>query len=99
MKIRISELRKIIRQVLSENPTGPGVTADPTNTDGAYPYEIERGVDIYSKWYRSPGESAGDPGRPENAEDYVGFNTKNTKPADALALSKPKSTSKEEPSV
>jgi len=77
---------------LLENPSGPGVTADPTNTDGAYPYELERGIDIYSKWYRSPGDSSGDPMRPEDAEEYIGFKTKNTKPEDALALAKPKTT-------
>lgn len=91
VKIRMSELRKIIRQVLLENPTGPGVTADPTKKEGAYPYEIERGVDIYSKWYRSPGESEGDPSRPVDAEEYIGFKTKNATPQDALAASKPKS--------
>lgn len=90
VKIRISELRKIIRQVLLENPTGPGVTADPTDTAGAYPYEIERGVDIYSRWYRSPGENESDPMRPVDAEEYIGFKTKNTTPKDALELSKPK---------
>jgi len=90
VKIRISELRRIIRQVLLENPAGAGVTADPTKKEGAYPYEIERGVDIYSKWYKSPGESTGDPGRPEDPEEYIGFKTKNTKPEDAAALSKPK---------
>ena len=67
MKIRLSELRKIIRHSLLENPSGPGVTADPTDVKGFYPYEVERGVDIQGFWYKSPGRSMGsdgDPGRP-----------------------------------
>jgi hypothetical protein len=81
VKIRISELRKIIRQVLSEKGWGVGVTADPTegpSGDGFYPYEIERGVDIYGKWYKSPGESEGDPGRPADPEEYIGIKPKDT---------------------
>lgn len=82
MRIRISELRRLIRQVLSES----GLTAtavDPTNLDtspkGFYPYEIERGVDIQSRWYKSPGASAGsdgDPGRPGDAAEYIGIKPK-----------------------
>ena len=82
MKIRISELRKIIRQVLSES--GLAATAiDPTQVDsssqGFYPYELERGVDIQGRWYRSPGGSPGsdgDPGRPGDAEEYIGIKPK-----------------------
>lgn len=80
MKLRISELRRIIRQVLLEASTGGSLGVDPSSVDssssGFYPYEVERGVDIYSKWYRSPGESAGDPGRPEDAEEYIGIKPK-----------------------
>lgn len=80
MRIRISELRRIIRQVLLEASTGGSLGIDPSTVDssssGFYPYEVERGVDIYSKWYRSPGESAGDPGRPEDAEEYIGIKPK-----------------------
>lgn len=82
MRIRISELRRIIRQVLLES----GLTAtaiDPTNVDssseGFYPYELERGVDIQGRWYRSPGASPGsdgDPGRPSDAEEYIGIKPK-----------------------
>lgn len=79
MKIRIKELRRIIRGVLSEKGWGPGVTADPTetpSTDGFYPYDLERGVDILGKWYKSPGELTGDPGRPEDAAEYIGMTVK-----------------------
>lgn len=82
MRIRISELRRIIRQVLLES----GLTAtaiDPTDVDssseGFYPYELERGVDIQGRWYRSPGASPGsdgDPGRPSDAEEYIGIKPK-----------------------
>jgi hypothetical protein len=37
---------------------------------------VDRGVDIYGYWYKSPGESGGagvDPMRPEDAEDYIGM--------------------------
>lgn len=80
MRIRISELRRIIRQVLLEASTGGSLGIDPSSVDsssnGFYPYEVERGVDIYSKWYRSPGESTGDPGRPDDAEEYIGIKPK-----------------------
>jgi hypothetical protein len=95
MRIRISELRKLIRQVLSES----GLTAtavDPTNLDtspkGFYPYEIERGVDLQSRWYKSPGASAGsdgDPGRPSDAAEYIGTKPKApTTPAGDAATEK-----------
>jgi len=91
MKIRLGELRKIIRKVLMENPTGPGVTADPTEKKGFYPYEIERGADIHGFWYKSPGDKgSGNPGRPDDAEEYIGFKTKGATPADAAAEAKPK---------
>ena len=77
MKVRMSELRRIIRQVLLEISTGGSVGTDPTNLDtspkGFYPYDVERGVDIYSKWYKSPGEKTGDPGRPDDAAGYIGM--------------------------
>lgn len=95
MKIRIAELRKLIRKVIAEGPSGPGVTADPTDVKGFYPYEIERGVDIYGYWYKSPGDKgSNDPMRPEDAEDYIGFKTKGATPADAAAeAAPPKETS------
>ena len=70
-----------------EGPSGPGVTADPTTgaSGGARDYELERGVDIYGYWYRSPGDKAtgGDPARPDDAEEYVGWNTPGTRPDEA----------------
>jgi len=76
--MRISELRRIIRRVLSEEP---GVTADPTDVKGFYDYEIERGTDIHSFWSGSPGrsmEADGDTSRPEDAAGYIGLTTKGT---------------------
>jgi hypothetical protein len=76
IKIRLGELRELIRTVIAEGPSGPGVTADPTSPDGFYPYELTRGNDIYSFWYRSPARtpgSDGDPGRPEDAMEYLGL--------------------------
>lgn len=94
MRIRISELRKIIRQVLSES----GLTAtaiDPTNLDtspkGFYPYDLERGVDIQGRWYKSPGASPGsegDPGRPADPDEYIGIKPKQTsEPQDSTGTS------------
>ena len=85
MRMRISELRRIIRRVLSEQP---GVTADPTVVKGFYDYEIERGTDIHSFWSGSPGRAMGtdgDTSRPEDAAAYIGFKTAGTTPADAKA--------------
>ena len=96
IKIRVGELRNLIRKVIEEGPSGPGVTADPTNKDGFYPYEIARGVDVQSFWYRSPGRSPGgdgDPGRPADAAEYIGFKTKGTTPAEAAEEAKPKEES------
>lgn len=75
MKIRISELRRLIRRALLEYGTAASGT-DPKDAKGFYPYELERGIDIQSYWYRSPGRSPGgdgDPGRPSNAADYIGM--------------------------
>jgi hypothetical protein len=76
-------LRLFIREVLSERSPGPVVSVDPTNLDtspsGFYPYEIERGTDIQGFWYKSPGRTAGadgDPGRPSDAEEYIGIKPK-----------------------
>jgi hypothetical protein len=92
MRIRISELRKLIRKVLSEGPSGPGIAADPTDVKGFYSYEIERGTDIHGYWYKSPGDKgSSDPMRPEDAEEYIGFKTKGATPADAAAEAAPKS--------
>jgi hypothetical protein len=92
MMIRLGELRRLIRRNLAEGPCGPGVTADPTDVKGFYPYETERGTDIHSYWDRSPGDKStgSNPGRPEDAEEYVGFKTKGATPADAAAEAAPK---------
>lgn len=76
MKLALGDLRKIIRQVLLESYGGPlGVNPAELDVDfkGFYPYDVERGVDVYEKWYRSPGESEGDPGRPADAAEYIGM--------------------------
>jgi hypothetical protein len=74
MRVTIGELRRIIRRALREGPSGPGVAADPTDVKGFYSYDVERGADIHGYWYRSPGDKgSSDPGRPEDAEDYIGM--------------------------
>lgn len=93
IKISLRELRRIIRKLLQEGPSGPGVTADPTEKSGFYPYEIDRGVDVQGYWYRSPGRSPGsdgDPGRPSDAAEYIGFKTKGATPEDAAEAAVPK---------
>lgn len=73
----LSLLREFVRAALQEGPAGPGVTADPTTGGGPYDYEIERGTDVHGYWYRSPGDKgSGDPGRPEDPEEYVGTKPK-----------------------
>lgn len=90
MKIRISELRKFIRRVLAEGPSGPAITADPTDVKGFYPYELERGTDIFGYWYRSPGDKgSSDPMRPEDPAEYIGFKLKGATPEDAAAEASP----------
>lgn len=90
MKIKISELRRVIRHALREGPAGPAVTADPTEVKGFYPYEIERGADIHGYWYKSPGDKgSNNPMRPEDPEEYIGFKTKGATPADAAAEAAP----------
>ena len=78
MKIRIYEqLRKLIRKIITECPSELGVTADTTEVKGFYPYNIERGADIFNYWYSSPsGKGTNDPSRPDGAEEYIGFKTK-----------------------
>lgn len=84
MKLRVSELRRIIRQVLLES-YGGALGVDPTQLDtsskGFYPYEAERGVDIQKFWYKSPARaqgSDGDPGRPSDASEYIGMKSKSS---------------------
>lgn len=76
MKIRVVELRRMIREIIKES-YGGSLGIDPTSLEtssqGFYPYDLERGVDLYATWYRSPGSSEGDPGRPADAADYIGM--------------------------
>ena len=69
-------LRLYIREILKEMG-GPAAAsgADPTDVKGFYPYEIERGVDIQSFWYRSPGRGMGGDGdfRPSDPLSYIGM--------------------------
>ena len=91
MRLKISELRKIIRHVLEEGPAGPAVSANPADVKGFYSYEVERGNDMHGYWYRSPGDKgSSDPMRPEDPEEYIGFKTKGATPADAAAEAAPK---------
>ena len=66
--------------MISEGPAGPGVASDPSASGGgARDYEIERGTDIYGYWYKSPGDKgSSDPGRPDDAEEYIGLKPKET---------------------
>lgn len=83
MKIKLGELRRIIRRALVEGPAGAGVAADPKDVKGFYPYDLERGTDVQSFWYKSPGRSMGsdgDPGRPEDANEYIGMKDLDVKP-------------------
>jgi hypothetical protein len=93
MKIRLGELRHIIRSLLKEDPTGANGSADPTDVNGFYTYDVPRGVDVQGFWYRSPGREQGtngDPGRPEDAAAYFGFKTKDSTPEEAAEEAKPK---------
>lgn len=83
MRIKLGELRRIIRRAITEGPAGPGVAADPTDVKGFYSYDLERGTDVHSFWYKSPGRemgSDGDPGRPEDAISYIGMKADEVKP-------------------
>lgn len=78
MKIRLGELRRMIREaILAEYGQAASASgSDPTDVKGFYPYEIERGVDIHGYWYKSPGRAAGsdgDPFRPADAASYIGL--------------------------
>lgn len=83
MKLTVGKLRKLIRGVLLEYGEATAASGvDPTDKKGFYPYELERGTDIHSFWYKSPGRGVGgdgDPGRPANALDYIGMSPKKSK--------------------
>lgn len=69
-------LRLYIRQILKEMGGPAGASgSDPTDVKGFYPYEIDRGTDIYSYWYRSPGRGMGSDGdfRPSDPISYIGM--------------------------
>lgn len=89
MKITLRELRRYIRHTLLEfgEPTAAS-GVDPSDAKGFYPYELERGVDIHSFWYKSPGRAAGgdgDPGRPASAAAYIGMVPKKEESAEETA--------------
>lgn len=94
-----SLLRKYIREILREGPSGPGVTADPTTgvSGGARDYDLERGVDIHGYWYKSPGDKAtgGDPGRPDSATDYIGMTGGGDSPEEAAEDLEPEAVAEE----
>jgi len=76
MKIRIRELRELIRNVLFEDGFSTSIADPTTEPKGFYGYDLERGADIHGFWYRSPARSMGqdgDPGRPEDALTYIGM--------------------------
>jgi hypothetical protein len=93
-----STLRAYIRSVLMEMG-GPAAASgtDPKDAKGFYPYDIERGADIHSFWYRSPGRGMGSDGdfRPDDPMSYIGMSA----PASAEADATPASTTTEEPSA
>ena len=79
-------LRRYIREfILKEYGQATGASGtDPTNPEGFYPYELERGVDIQGFWYKSPGRemgSEGDPYRPADAAEYLGMKSTLAEPA------------------
>lgn len=85
----VKEIRAFAKRVVAEGPAGPGVTSDPTNTEGFYSYDLERGTDVQGYWYRSPGDKgSSDPGRPEDANEYIGM-----KPDEVPPLASPDSGS------
>lgn len=85
-------LREFVREALAEGPAGAGVTADPTTgtSGGARDYELERGVDIFGFNFNSPGDQGGNPMRPDDAEEYIGFKTKGIRPDEAASDLAPK---------
>ncbi|NBU17243.1 MAG: hypothetical protein EBS48_09605, partial [Actinobacteria bacterium] len=64
------ETRRRGRGLRQTDSAGPGVTTDPTAAGVPYgDSEIQRGTDIYSYWYRSPGgKSTGGNFRPDDPE-------------------------------
>jgi hypothetical protein len=79
-KNKISFLRSYIKEVILSEIGGPAMASgtDPTDPRGFYSYDLPQN-DIHSYWYRSPGRGQGgdgDPGRPADAEEYIGLKPK-----------------------
>jgi len=75
-------LKRLIREYLMNEIGGPAMASgtDPTSPQGFYSYELDKN-DIHSFWYKSPGRgmgSDGDPGRPSDANQYIGLNPKSS---------------------
>lgn len=51
MRMRLGQLRRLIREALRESSAGIGVTSSPVDPDGAYPY------DLFTHGELTPGES------------------------------------------
>lgn len=76
MKVRISTLRRIIREALIvEDPGTPGFVDPVQGPKGFYDYEMERGTDLFGDAYNKPGVPQGTHGdfRPEDAFAYIGL--------------------------
>ena len=71
----ILEAKREKRSIKQTDSAGPGVSVDPTAAGTPYDnYNIERGVDIYGYWYKSPGDkSTGGNFRPDDAAEYIGM--------------------------
>lgn len=77
-------VKSLIKLIIKESYGGGAAATDPTDAKGFYDYDIERGTDLYSYWYASPGRSEGsdgDPGRPSDAKDYLGMNSLSDDPS------------------
>jgi hypothetical protein len=69
--MKLSTFRSLIRELVLEMTS---LGTDPREPKGFYSTDEERGVDIHSPWYRSPGElGSSDPGRPDDAAGYIGM--------------------------
>src|SRR3990167_55031 len=89
MKITtIGAVRHMIREAVIREfgePTAASGT-DPTSPKGFYDYEIERGADIHSFWYKSPGRPMGEDGDPYRAKDaaaYIGMKAPEPEPEES----------------
>jgi len=71
----ILESKRRQRSIKQTDSAGPGVSNDPTQAGEPYDnYNIEREVDIYGYWYKSPGDKAtGGDFRPDDPAAYIGM--------------------------